>query len=86
MPKTVQKQKERDGTSPENTDISNHRRAPDLALVVLHKGTHSVCPPLSSHLHLRISRVYLHLHHEETHSSGNPTPNRVYTLVLQVAG
>jgi hypothetical protein len=86
MLKTVQKQKEWDGIFPENTGISNHRRALDLALIVLPKGTHSVRPPLSSCLHLRISRVYLHLNHEEIHSSGNPTPNRVYTLVLQVAG
>jgi hypothetical protein len=86
MPRTVQKQNERDGIFPENADISNHRRALDLALVVLPKGTYSVRPPLSSHLDLRISRVYLHPNHEETHSSGNPIPNRVYTLVLQVAG
>ena len=47
---------------------------------------HTAYARLSSHLYLCISRVYLHLNQEETHSSGNPTPNRVYTLVLQVAG
>ena len=44
----MQKEKERDGIFAKNTDISNHRRAPDLALIVLPKDTHSVRPPLSS--------------------------------------
>ena len=79
MPKAVQKQKERDGTF-------HILGVLYLVLIGLPKGTHNVRPLLSFHLYLRISRVYLHLNHEETHSSGNPTPNRVYTLVLQVAG
>lgn len=81
MPKTVQKLKERDGIFPENTNISNPRRALDLASIGLPKGTHSVRPPLSSYLRLCISHVYLHLNHEETHSSGNPTPT-AFTLLF----
>jgi hypothetical protein len=66
--------------------FQNPRHALDLALMGLPKA-HTVYARLFlSRLHLFISHVYLHLNHEETHSSGNPTPNRVYTLVLQVAG